>query len=248
MIDPVIIIYVVATALLALLAIFLFFFVIIYKNKQKHNELEKQVLKTAYEHEMLTSGIAIQEQTMNYVSNEIHDNIGQVLSLTRMQLNNSNLSRDEMTNVVDDLLAKAISDIRTLSHTLNTSKIAQTNILKSVIDLLDQVQKTRKFNVEIKFDGIHPPIKESHVIIYRMVQETINNIIKHSRADKIKADIYTRNNITTIKIHDNGIGFNQSENYAGIGLSNLKERGKLVDAKVAIESGENKGTTLIISF
>lgn len=248
MIDSVVIIYIVATALLALLAIFLIFFVIIYKNKQKNNDLEKQVLKTAYEHEILNSGIAIQEQTLNYVSSEIHDNIGQVLSLTRMQLNNSNLSREEMTNEVDNLLGKAITDIRSLSHTLNTSKIKNTPITVSFLELLAHIKNTRKFKTEIIFDNYHPPVKESHLIIYRMLQEVVNNIIKHSKAEEIKAEIFTKNEITTIKIQDNGVGFNPTESKSGIGLSNLIERGKLANAKVLIDTEKGKGTTLIISF
>jgi signal transduction histidine kinase len=237
-----------ATAIFTVLVFFIILFVVYYKQRQRAHLLEKKSLQSAFEQEKIISVMEIQEQTFNEVSREIHDNIGQVLSLARMQLNNPNQSHPEAIQHADELLEQAIRDIRSLSHTLNTYKVQSMGIIESTMQLVEQLKNTRQFNTIIEFDNVYPEPKDSHIIIYRMIQEIVNNIIKHSKASEIKLYIQTRNDITSLTISDNGVGFKQASPHQGIGMRNLAERAKLANANIEFNSNSGNGTSIQIQF
>ncbi|MBX2939373.1 MAG: hypothetical protein KF880_04790 [Ferruginibacter sp.] len=237
-----------ATAVFTVLVFFIILFVVYYKQRQRQHLIEKRALQSAFEQEKMISGMEIQEQTFNEVSREIHDNIGQVLSLARMQLNNPNQTHTEVIQHTDELLERAIADIRTLSHVLNTYKVQSIGIIESTLKLVEQLKNTRQFNIVVDFDNVYPEPKDSHIIIYRMIQEIVNNIIKHSKANEIQLNIQTRDGVTRLTITDNGIGFKHAEKHQGIGMRNLTERAKLANASIRFNSNNGNGTSIQIEF
>ncbi|HRN79297.1 MAG TPA: ATP-binding protein [Ferruginibacter sp.] len=237
-----------ATAVFTVLVFFIILFVVYYKQRQRQHLIEKRALQSAFEQEKMISGMEIQEQTFNEVSREIHDNIGQVLSLARMQLNNPNQTHTEVIQHTDELLERAIADIRTLSHVLNTYKVQSIGIIESTLKLVEQLKNTRQFNIVVDFDNVYPEPKDSHIIIYRMIQEIVNNIIKHSKANEIQLNIQTRDGVTRLTITDNGIGFKHAEKHQGIGMRNLTERAKLANASIRFNSNNGNGTSIQIQF
>lgn len=237
-----------ASAVFSVLVLFIILFVVYYKQRQRQHLIEKRALQTAFEKEKILSGMEIQEQTFNDVSREIHDNIGQVLSLARMQLNNPNQPLPDAVQHADELLERAITDIRALSHTLNTYKVQSIGIIESSMQLMEQLKNTRRFNTIIEFDNVYPSPKDSHIIIYRMIQEMVNNIIKHAKADEIHLKIQTQQGITSFTLADNGVGFNPTQGSQGIGMRNLEERAKLANATINYHSHNGKGTSIQIQF
>lgn len=237
-----------ATAVFTVLVFFIILFVVYYKQRQRQHLIEKRALQSAFEQEKMISGMEIQEQTFNEVSREIHDNIGQVLSLARMQLNNPNQTHTEVIQHTDELLERAIADIRTLSHVLNTYKVQSIGIIESTLKLVEQLKNTRQFNIVVDFDNVYPEPKDSHIIIYRMIQEIVNNIIKHSKANEIQLNIQTHDGVTRLTITDNGIGFKHAEKHQGIGMRNLTERAKLANASIRFNSNNGNGTSIQIQF
>ena len=233
-----------------LLVISGFFLFRIYLKRKNKLLLEQERMNIAFEQTLLKSKLEIQEHTFNDISREIHDNIGQVLSLVRINLNTLDTSVDaEKINLMDDLMGKAIADLRNLSHSLNADHIRNTGWLPPVIKLLGDLQKTGKYTTNIFYEENLPlPGSDKPIILFRMIQEIINNIIKHAAADIIHLDARKENDKLVIKITDNGKGFDVGKNPGGVGLQNLKSRAKMINADLVIKSEQGKGATVTISI
>lgn len=203
-----------------------------------------------FEQTLLTSKLEIQEQTFTHIAQEIHDNIGQVLSLVRLNLNTLGPTMDEQKiEGMDHLMEKAIADLRHLSHSLDTNVILQNGWLKAVENLLAELQRTSKYNVLFTTDEDLPSLgNEKSIILYRMIQEIINNILKHSDATEIVFNTTGKNDSILVDISDNGKGFDIYTVSKGAGLQNLETRSRMINASLSITSETGKGTNLSIAI
>jgi signal transduction histidine kinase len=214
---------------------------------------QKEVLdlKVQYEQAILMSQLEIQEQTFKNISQEIHDNIGQVLSLAKLNLNTiTQAENTETIALTEELLGKAIADLRDLSRSLNSEKITDIGIcsaIKHELGILEKVAKIKTVffctDEEVSLDN------EQTIIAFRMIQEILNNIMKHAKATLITANIAETGDFTTISIADNGKGFdiaklNSTE--TGIGLKSIQQRSKLINAQCNISSIPGSGTQIQI--
>lgn len=211
--------------------------------------LEKEQMNVQFQQTLLHSKLAIQEETFNFIGKEIHDNIGQVLSLVRINLNTLSANPDEQKIfLMDELMGKAITDLRNLSHSLDTDLIRNTGWIKASDRLLLALQKTRTCKVEFSAEENLPTLgNEKPIILFRMIQEIINNIIKHAGAKEIKFNAISKDNRIVITIEDNGKGFDMETVNAGAGLLNLQSRAKIIDANLDIHTIPGSGTCVTIS-
>ena len=227
----------------------LLLFRIYLKRKNKLLE-EKERMSVAFEQTLLQSKLEIQEQTFADISREIHDNIGQVLSLARINLNTINTGGDNVkVNLVDELMEKAITDLRNLSHSLDADLIRKKGWPEVTRKLLRDVERSGKYTVNAYIaDGLPALGNDRPIILFRMIQEVINNIIKHAGANKITLEANAGERQILIRIRDNGKGFDTKANGAGAGLQNLENRAKMINASVYISSVLNGGTEVTISI
>ena len=236
--------------LLALTLIFLFIF--IQKKKKSHFE-EKRKFKEKYSRELARSQNEIREKALENISWEIHDNVGQLLSVAKLQLNRletkvTNKNKpflDEITGLV----SKSLQDLRALSKSLNPVSIKKIGLLKALELELDRYNRLNF--IQANLEVINSPFrlhKEKETILFRILQEFIHNTIKHAKASKLNVVINYNPNEVTINIKDNGIGFNINDEkfLNGIGLLNMKGRAELIKADFRIDSEINKGTSLFI--
>ncbi|MGZ8509874.1 MAG: sensor histidine kinase [Chitinophagaceae bacterium] len=245
------IISVIAASLFVLLLVIsvLFLFRIYLKRKNKLL-LEKERMNIEFEQTLLKSKLEIQEHTFTEISREIHDNIGQVLSLVRINLNTLEAPVEtKKINLMDELLGKAITDLRSLSHSLDADHIRNKGWIIPVTRLLNDLQKSGKYKTHLQQDEELPALgNDKPIILFRMIQEVINNVIRHAAADTIYLDAKKENNKLTVKISDNGKGFDVSKNSAGVGLQNLRTRSKMIGADLMIKSDKGIGTVVTISI
>ena len=238
--------------IILLLICFIGFVLVIfyYKRKKQQIELKKQFAQT-----LLQSQIEIQEQTLQHISRELHDNLGQVASLIKINLNTLQLSNAEkaaekIENTLD-LTRQLITDIKSLSVSLGSDRIAQTGLAKALQTEVDRLNKIEQFTASYELQGAMPEINnDKAVIIYRMAQEVLNNMVKHSRAKQIKILLIANENLFTLAFNDDGIGFNADEkmNASGAGLRNLKSRALLINAQLHIQSLPGTGTQITIKL
>jgi signal transduction histidine kinase len=210
--------------------------------------LEKEQMNVQFQQTLLHSKLAIQEETFNYIGKEIHDNIGQVLSLVRININTLTANPDEQKIfLMDELMGKAITDLRNLSHSLDTDLIRNTGWIKASDRLLLALQKTGTCKVEFSAEENLPTLgNEKPIILFRMIQEIINNIIKHAGAKEIKFTATRKDSQIVINIEDNGKGFDKTTVNTGAGLQNLENRAKMIDANLFIHTLPGTGTRVSI--
>lgn len=190
----------------------------------------------------------MQEQVFTQISREIHDNIGQILSLVRLNINTLGLPEERIAPT-DELIGRAITDLRQLSHSLNTNYIREIGFTGAVRQLLDNLSRTRQFQTAIDGIAVDTHINEEKaIILFRIVQEVVNNIVRHANATDIKVLIVEIDNGFKVSISDNGIGFDTDllKEQAGLGIRNMMERAKMIDAEIEIESTPGRGSTVIL--
>lgn len=247
---------VVATGMFLLLGAFMLLFFFLNKNRQKKNKKEKLYLQSQFSQTLLQTKLEIQEQTLQTISEEIHDNIGQVLSLVKLNLNTfpDNLEEAIKLKIEDteQLLSKAIADLRDISQSMNTDKIASLGLEAAIALQLQQIQKTGRFGTQFHTSGIRRHVEpQKEMVLFRIVQEALNNAVKHSGAKNITINILYTPESLLLQVSDDGIGFTQenaAQPTAGIGLKNIQNRVALIGAVFSIHSTIDNGTTLTIEL
>ena len=232
----------------SMLIVFIIYFIIIYRRKQVEYEYEKEKAKQL----LLKTEIEIKEQTLSHISRELHDNLGQVASLIKINLGMIKTEDENNKEKIDDskeLVQHLITDIKSLSTTLKGENLQRFGLYKMIIKDIDRLKKISKVKVNVTGIKELPKLKhEKEVFLYRMIQESFNNILQHSKATKATLNISYSNNFIIFNIKDNGVGFDTSTNKEGNGLINLKERCKIINADLKMISAPNKGTEVIISL
>lgn len=234
---------------------FLISFIIIYQRRKLRHESEITSIKHEFLSTLLQSQLEIKEQTLRHLAYELHDNLGQVASIIKINLNTLQLDdREKSIQKIEDtkeLTRQLITDLKSLSVSLNGDLIAKLGLLKGIENEVNRLNKTGQFITQLKAEGLSAPLEESTtIILYRMVQEVINNIVKHSEAKHIEFLITTSENLFTLVIRDDGVGFNLEEkvNSGGSGLLNLQSRAKLIHAQFSIQSSPGVGTKICIEL
>jgi signal transduction histidine kinase len=217
----------------------------LFKKKRDGYLKEKKLLQAEYEQTILQTRLEIQEQTLRTLSQEIHDNIGQALSLVSLNLNTISTSEPEKLALTHDLIDRAIQDLRDLSKSLNPERVVQVGITEAIQHELRNLEKTGKFKTTFnEAEESFSLSSEKEIVLYRMIQETINNIIKHAKASQIDVTIDKDH----ISISDNGVGFDVSNTpSSGIGLGNIYQRASMIGIKASIKSSPGNGTCIIFT-
>lgn len=201
---------------------------------------EKKESEIQFQQTIIQTQIEIQEQTLKTISQEIHDNIGQVLILTRLNLGTvvtDDAVLNEKLNASKQLLNKAIIDLKDISNSLNTDSIEAIGFLKAVSNEIELINKNN-IQASLVVEGEAEKLdSKKELILFRMVQECLTNAIKHSQAKKIEVLASYSPNSFELTITDNGIGFNTEKiNNHGLGLKNMQNRIKFIQASLNINS------------
>lgn len=236
--------------LLALTFIIFLFLSIKRRNKMLQ---EKQSLEQKFQQELLKTQMEIQEQTFKTISQEIHDNIGQMLSLAKMNLSKFEIDRensDEAVLSAKNLVSHAVSSLRDLSRSLNTDTIASIGLLKSIEMELQLVEKTTGIKTSIEVRGTPQKLDpQRELILFRIVQESLHNSIKHASAERLNVHANFEDSILHLSVCDDGVGFTYpNNNEHGSGLRNMQSRSKLINAEWKVESSPGKGTNIYITI
>ncbi|GEO03139.1 hypothetical protein AAE02nite_08030 [Adhaeribacter aerolatus] len=248
-----------STLLMLLVSSFVVVFIFIHRSQYNKHLKEKEEIKNAFEQEILKAQLEMQEQTLHTLSQEIHDNIGQVLSLAKLNLNTILLADDNPAapkiNTTKELVGKAIQDLRNLSKSLNTDHISQKKLSEALQLELDMIGKTGVFKTSLHVEGTEEPFDpQKQLILYRMVQEALQNIIKHAKAGCIWVELKYLPEGLELRIQDDGTGFdlaalqNPDVKEKGTGLGNMYHRARLLGADLSIQSQLGKGTLTQLSL
>jgi len=248
-----------SAALMTLLATVVAVAVVRYQQKQQKHAQEVEQLKASYRHEVLSARLEMKEQTLHTVSQEIHDNIGQVLSLVRLHLNRMKPEGDEALaqriGATNELVGKVIQDLRDLSKSFNTEYIQGQFLSEAFAVELNKLQRTGAYETRLRVDGQERMLDpQKQLLIFRVAQEAFQNSIKHAEATQLTVELHYSPVLFKMHIRDNGAGFDfpalQATGFAGkgTGIRNMFYRSRVIGGEFAIDSrsGEGTGYTLTL--
>lgn len=209
--------------------------------------------KLAHQKELNAAIVETQEQVFENISQELHDNAGQQLSVINFQIENLKLDFPNFTNNLSPIsfsLQKLSENLRQISHSLSHNYLSEKGLIDSIIVEVSRINENKsvKFNVSIEDQKKRKFDFNEQIIIFRIFQETINNILKHAKANKVDINIITFP-FFRLEIKDNGIGFDQKTKIVKnktMGLINCFNRAKIIHYDFEIESFPNKGTKIIL--
>jgi len=221
---------------IALSLIGLFGIILLFRNQK--NLRNNKTLQDRFSQELIVS----QEKERIRISNDIHDGIGQQLLLIKNKLIKSN---DDSVRL---MVENAIDEIRTISRDLHPFQLQELGITKAIEYALVNIDENTNLFICSEIDNIDNIFSPEHEVnIYRIVQESLTNVIKHAKAKAIKVSVMKLNKVIIITIKDNGVGFNFQEkfkNLKSLGLKTLLERTKFLDGHMKVQSVINNGTLL----
>ncbi|MFP2994964.1 histidine kinase [Spongiivirga sp. MCCC 1A20706] len=238
-----------------LLAIIIFIVIIFSVFQRRKNQLliEKAEERQKFEIELANSQSEIQEQTLKNISWELHDNIGQLLSVAKLQLNMLSTQVKETNQKalaeVSDVIGKSLQDIRMLSRTLNHEVLQNIGLVEAIKMELQRFNRVKFLEASIDVKGEAKEINnKDEIIIFRIFQEFFSNVTKHSKASKLDVKLDYETEKLTISAEDNGVGFNMNEVKSGLGLINMKSRAELIKADFYLTSKYNEGVKLKLVY
>lgn len=253
-------IVIVIGAILAIMLVgFIVTIVFLYQRRQHRQELELNQMKEEYERETLKSQLEIQEETFKNIGQELHDNIGQMLSVVKLSLAVLPMSKEhdawEPIQGARTILNKAMVDLANLTKSLHTDRIAQIGLAESIHFELENISRTGLIEVEYNVQGIEQSLDDQKsIVLFRVFQENLNNILKHSGAKHVQVTLTYLEDKFIMKVADDGVGFNVEEkknstsSAAGVGLKSIFNRAKLIGAEISMYSEPGHGTIVTIQL
>lgn len=225
-------------------------FFILFRSKQRLNEKEKLLLQREHQQSLLQTQLEVQQQTMDYIGKEIHDNVGQKLTLASLLSQQLLLStNDHRINNIIQAVNEGLQDLRSLSKSLTSSSLQELSFIELLHIEAKNVELLKKqnflLNTSPNFKITSPQTK---LVVLRIVQEFIQNSLKHANCKNISIALNATNNLLEVILEDDGIGFNTALTSTGIGLNNMKKRANIINANFNLSSIPNMGTILILTF
>jgi len=252
--EDIIVAIILASILIVILAVFTLLFFLVFVRKKRILQKNKEELSVSYEKALLQTRVEIQEQTLNHISGEIHDNIGQVLSFVKLSLSTAFQLSDaaKQTKIEESvsLIAEVINDLRDLSKSLSFEKIKKEGLCEVIKYESERLKRNGIIEAEATITGNPTPLgTQKELLLFRIFQEITNNSLKHSGSPVLIINLNYSIDLFTLTVTDKGKGFDTSDldKFKGLGLDNMQERAALIGATIHMESKLGKGCVTLIS-
>ena len=230
-------------------------FVVQYKNKKRENLAQLAQQEIFHQKELLATEMEIQLQTMQHIGREIHDNVGQKLTLAslytqQLAYENKAPNINEKIENIGEIINQSLKELRHLSKSLTDNAIEKGNIIHLLEQEFERIKELRRFkvNLAIANEDLTLTYKTKSVIV-RVVQEFLQNSMKYANCKTLSLSVIKVDDELRIVLSDDGIGFDvENTKGQGIGLVNMKKRVELIGGRYLLQSKENEGTTLTIEI
>jgi two-component system, NarL family, sensor kinase len=244
-----IIFYVLVCALVFALAGVIVYIVYRFQSKYFQHIKDVEKLDVYQESVSFNSKSEIQENLLTKISQEIHDNVGLSLTVAKLNLSSFVASSEphiKLSNTYD-LLTKSIDNLRKLSHSLNSEHIINTGLVESMKYEINTIEAAEIFQINFCVEGDIVFFEEKkELVLFRIFQEALQNVIKHSRAKNVCVSINFYSDHLLMKIQDDGIGFDLQNQVLHSGHLNMRSRIEFINGKFHVETRPCKGTCITI--
>ena len=212
--------------------------------------LETQVL---HKDELAKSVLQAEEAARKKIGEELHDNINQLLGVVKLYIQHALVNksmREELLIKSSAYIEQTIEEIRDLSRTLLPPALNEQTLIESLQQLTNDIQEVKDIDIVIEYEEFDESLlpDNKRLIIYRIVQEQLNNVLKHSKADRVVIKLNQFTNHVHLTIRDNGCGFDTADHKPGMGLNNIRNRIEVFDGRMEIDTAPGKGCMLEVEF
>ena len=218
-----------------------------------------KTIRDNFTQEMLNSKAEIQEQTLQHIASEIHDNFNPTLSVINLNLAHvlPSVQEPAKETIIDtkSLVKQLMAEMKALSGSLNTAQLSRIGFVAALEQYIDRLRKTGFYEIQfVKTGDIYKlPVNKS-IILIRMCQEAINNIVKHAGAKRIIVKLDFQPDLFSVTIEDNGKGFDpdkilsEPDKQDSTGLNSMRNRATAIEAVLEVKSSEGTGTVIQIKL
>ncbi|MBA4196525.1 MAG: hypothetical protein C0459_03120 [Chitinophaga sp.] len=242
---------IVASCIFFIVALFIFFYIRLFIERKKRFAEEKINMQQAFSQMLLQSQIETQEETIAQLGKELHDNVGQLLSSTKMLLGITERAIDnppETLLTAEETISKAINELRNLSKSLSKEWLQQFDLIENLQAEIIRLNSSKIINIHFSHPEKLVIDKDRQMILFRILQESIQNTLKHADAKNIFIDFLFTKNSLQIVFKDDGKGFDTAAKANGIGIMNIKHRIKLLNGSIEWLSSSTNGTIINIGL
>lgn len=248
----------VAIVAMLLMAGAIVLFVVFYQKRMIKEQLHRQELEFEYQQKMLQAELESQESERKRVAADLHDSIGGMLSTIRVGITTiARMLPDQgPINPIKKMLDDTISSVRRISRDLMPSTLEKFGLLYALKELCERFQLTSQINIRYEQRGESIEMnRQRELMVYRIVQELLNNAIKHAQASLIQVSVIVHEQLLTITVEDDGIGFDpealkaDKNSSKGLGLFNIENRVRLLEGKLEWkQSGHSTGSKIVLTI
>jgi two-component system sensor histidine kinase UhpB len=216
------------------------------------NELNEQ--RVSRQRQITEAVIVAQEKERTEIGKELHDNVNQILGASNLYINTAMTDddmRQELLERSTELVSNAINEIRKISKSLITPGLREIGLIESIEDIIDDMKLAKEdLLIELDLQNISEEQIEDRrkLTLFRIVQEQLNNIVKHARATRVLIRLSMEGQDIVLTVADNGVGFDASRHRKGVGITNIISRTELFNGKVDIHSAPGDGCVLSVSL
>ncbi|MBX2961108.1 MAG: sensor histidine kinase [Cyclobacteriaceae bacterium] len=244
------ILFIFATSGMLILAGGIVFFVVFYKKRMLEAKLREQHLEVMYQQRMMEAALESQESERKRVAADLHDGVGAMLSAIRASL--GTLVRtasigEETVQPVKAMLDDTIDSVRKISRDLLPSTLEKYGLSAALKEMCERFQSLTDAGIFFTEAGTIIPLEKSReILVFRIIQELINNALKHAKANRIEVQV-TWDTQLHVVVTDNGKGFTPEQHTKGLGLFNMENRARVLHASFVIEPYQPSGTKAVLT-
>jgi signal transduction histidine kinase len=191
-----------------------------------------------------------QEEERQRISGELHDDIGQRLSLLvfgleriRNNLQGSTAQQSELTELRNQA-EEITNDIHQLSHEIHSTKLQHLGLKAALNELCNKISAQRSIGIDLEVRDHVPLSPDVQLCLYRIAQEALSNVLKHSGSGRVAVSLSRDHRLVRLQIRDAGVGFDASSSTSGLGLASMRERLRMVQGVLFIHSLPGQGTEI----
>lgn len=249
-------IIIVGTIAMLMLSGTIVLFMIVYQKRMIQEQLKRQQLELGYQQKLMEAALESQENERRRLAGDLHDSIGGMLSTIRVGLTSigRQIDHPEIINHPKQMLDDTITSVRRISLDLMPPTLERFGLTFAIKELCERLQLAANVPVVFHDGGQTQNLSQSsQLMIFRVAQELINNAVKHSNASAIHVTMAGTDRFRLI-VEDNGMGFDvesvrqHSDHRTGLGLFNIENRARVLNATLEIEASKKKGSKITMTM
>ena len=231
------------------------FFILLYQRKLIKKNIENQKIQTLLQTQEMKTAYALlegQDQERKRIASELHDNLGSILVTINMYADKLYTTEDHekiknLSERISLISQQANLEIRKISHSLDSGMLKHFGLKAAIVQLMEAIGYSKPVELNTILDIKDDIPKNIGIEVYRIVQELVNNTLKHAACKSIRLEICTLDDSISLLYHDDGIGFDPRKVTKGMGIANIEKRTEKLDGELKMES-EDDGTTFNIEL